>query len=393
MNPTEAGIFISFFLIAAVAIISNFAVLIKIYLIGSLTANTTTLILLIHVGTFIQNIAGLPVIYSGNYGLCAFMAFAHYMGGLMNAGATVLLTISYYNYTRDNLQYINQAIAKQGIPLVIAFPWIAVLPISTNSFGASDDGLWYWCSLSYSHDANIWSFVIFYLWVAVALIVATTLFFYILYTTGSYDLEISRRLFYSIGSYIAISIICLTPRAIPRLVRLFIAFNPSVGVEYSWQVGMYIGAIAYSICFFYHERLLIDYERVTHSTSELQDSNLHLSWEEIASAIETQSQFGSSEASQNRALGSSNRNSFYRTSNTSRGNEGLLREPLNPKRKWKTKESNSRYSQTVSRISDTSLVSITQVPFSRLPRSASNEDDSDEDQGGGRADSLDQAFF
>jgi hypothetical protein len=250
--------------------------------------------------------------------------------------------------------------------------------------------------LSYSHDANIWSFVIFYLWVAVALIVATTLFFYILYTTGSYDLEISRRLFYSIGSYIAISIICLTPRAIPRLVRLFIAFDPSVGVEYSWQIGMYIGAIAYSVCFFYHERLLIDYERVTHSTSELQDSNLHLSWEEIASAIETQSQFGSSEASQNRALGSfiSNRNSFYRTSNTSRGNEGLLREPLNPKRKGKSKGSNPRYSQTIPRSSDTGRGSITQVPFSRLPHSDPNDSvDSDEDQGGGRADSLDQAFF
>lgn len=231
----------------------------------SFQAITTRLIITLHISCFLENICSIPYIYTGNNGLCAFMAFAHYYTGLINVLTIVYLTIAYYYYVIGDGKNIVTWIHSYGLLFACIFSLITLIPFITNSYGRED----IWCTLSLSSgDSNDWSFIVFYLWVLVAIFFCSIVCSYIIIYTirrsrnNNQLIGMTTKLFISIGAYIIISIFCYISRVLPRLVDLFlIGYKTPDIFSFFSGVPMYFAGILYCVCFYYNRETLKTYER------------------------------------------------------------------------------------------------------------------------------------
>lgn len=268
-----------FFLIAGFSIAGNIAVLYHAFQhsFQSFKAITTKLIIMLHISTLLQNICTLPDIYAEDATVCAIMGFAHYYTGLINVIIIIFTTITYYFFLFESVQgrKITEWINHYGIPFAFGFSFITVLPYSTNSYGQAD----VWCTLTIDDNmANVWSFVIFYLWVMFAIVICSFVTLYIVYYSAKHDAALSRRLFTSIGIYIIISVICFLPRVIPRLIELFTEFDVTDTVQFVTGIPMYIAGIAYCVCYYKNSNTLRSYENDTTSVDRSHSNqSIHVS--------------------------------------------------------------------------------------------------------------------
>jgi hypothetical protein len=182
-----------------------------LYKIGTFTAATTYLVYLLHVTSLLQNITTIPILYTGNQGLCAFVGFLHYYFGLLNIAAISLLTVVYYRYTTATNQRINRGVhAVLWMRYASVLALITLLPFSTDSYGATYDGTW--CSVRYGHpDSILWSVLVFYLWAFFAIVFCGGTCVYIVFYTAKHDISLSRSIYSSLGVYIAVTLCYLIP--------------------------------------------------------------------------------------------------------------------------------------------------------------------------------------
>jgi hypothetical protein len=291
MDSADKNLLIFFFIVASISMFGNAFITFYFLRFSAMKAVTTYVIFLIHASAFLQNVAALPVVYNGNSGMCEFMAAAHYYAGLVNIGATFLLTLIYYLYTVEydvgRLRFINNI----GTKILLAGPVIVVLPFITNSYGNTGS---VWCSIAVSNlIANIWSFIVFYIWVIILLIVNFILLRYIVYYSTKHEIGIRGRLFWSLGIYILITLVCLLPRIIPHIIGLIF----EIGYNFVWQIvleiSIYVAGILYVLCFYFNRRDIWFYEsKLTEEISDL--AALEVSFEDLknmlTSAIDEESQ-------------------------------------------------------------------------------------------------------
>lgn len=100
MEPDSAYAII-YYIIASISILGNFSILIQFHsqFQSTFTSATTYLIYLLHVTSLGQNITTIPILFTANDGLCAFVGLMHYYLGLINLFAMVFIAIIYYRYT------------------------------------------------------------------------------------------------------------------------------------------------------------------------------------------------------------------------------------------------------------------------------------------------------
>ena len=259
---------ITILVFASVGICLNLCVLYIFWQYYTIRAVTTKLIGLLHVSILGQLISTLPYVYSGNWFICGLMGFLSFYFSLLNVLITVWLTLTYFNFMRDNRSEIEVGIKKYGIKFAIIFPLITLLPFTTNSYEAVGD----WCTLGLNKTADLWSIFIFFIWIFLALFFCTLMFIYIMYRASRFNtIGLRRRIFRSVGVYILITILGLFPRVIPRLL-LLLDFKRNNGLDDDTddhasaesQFGVefplcFVGS-AYAICFFFNQQFLLAYE-------------------------------------------------------------------------------------------------------------------------------------
>lgn len=276
----EEGWYIFYFIFAGISMISSSVVTYKILQLGSFKANTTYLFLNLHVSLLIEGVSSLPVIYVPNTTICNMMGFLHFYSGLANILVMICLTLVYVNFLIYNNNRLNEAIKYFSSYVIFILPLITILPMSTNSYGVSIDQ---WCTLpSGDYTANIWSMVIFYLWVWAGLLFSAIVCIWATVYAYRHDLEIARKLFFSIGLYVIITLVCWLPRSVPRFLHIFIDFESSTLLYLLTNLPLYISGLLYSIFFYFDRTMLTRYEN---QSGENVEANLQFTWEDIELAL------------------------------------------------------------------------------------------------------------
>eukprot|EP01040_Poterioochromonas_malhamensis_P015686 gene15686-17601_t len=264
----ETALIIVMIVIASFSIIANTLVLYDIFMhhFQSFRATTTRLITLLHISCLLQNICGIPYLYTESKGLCAFMGFAHYYFGLINVLDIMYLTIAYYYFVTAEGRTIVSWIRRYGVLFAWVFSLITLIPFGTNSYGRSD----IWCTLDVSNSrSNYWSFFVFYFWVTLATIFCSFVCIYILIYAAKHDALISKRLFTSLGLYIVISICCFIPRMAPRIAGLIQPGYQTPDVfSFLSGIPMYVAGLSYCVCFYFNSEILKSYERQSNSNDQ-----------------------------------------------------------------------------------------------------------------------------
>lgn len=306
MNASSPYI-ITVFVFASIAIFSNIIVLCFFFRFYKISTFSTSLIFWIHASTLGQMISTLPIIYSGNWFICDFMAFFHYYWGLINVGITVLLTLTYYNIIKgeNTLKYMNSHnIHRYGIPFIFLFSLICLLPNITDSYSSING----WCTLNVGNPANIWAICIFYIWIVIALFFCIGLFLYIIYHTFQLNINDNSRnsnhnhhsirytLFRSVGLYLLITLICLIPRIIPRFIVVVEGLtetddNPdnndndsasnTIISQFLVELPLYLAGIGYSIVFRINRQLIKLYEDFHHREISTEMNSLQITLQDF----------------------------------------------------------------------------------------------------------------
>lgn len=270
MNEEDQALSGVIYFLAAVAILGNaFVVLCFALYIKSSLSVTTQLLLLLHVSAILESIASLPSAFTGNESCCKTMGVLHYYFGLVIMGVVVSLTVLLYNYIHKNDPTIEDRIQKYGIPFILTFSLITLLPLSVNGYGVSND---VWCSISYNHHSdNAWAFGTFYIWALIAWIISIVFIIYLSYTVIENELKMNA--FKSVASYIIATLFTIGPRLFPRLINLFIDLHISYDAQFLIQGGIYISTVLYCFCFFLNKKKIKEYERRTLLTESQLSAN------------------------------------------------------------------------------------------------------------------------
>lgn len=283
MSPPPIAIAI--FVFSSIGIAVNILVVLVFWKNYSIRAVTTRLIFFLHLSVLGEMISSLPI-YGGNEFMCGLMGFASFYFGLFNALVTVMLTIAYYNIIQDNRPEIEKGIKKYGVKFAIIFPFITLLPFTTDSYQAIGNS----CTLNLDRTSDIWSIFTFFLWMILALLFCTLLFTYIIYRASRFNTSgLRRRIFRCVGVYILITILCLIPRVVVRTM-LIVDFhnqsqdddNVSAESQSVVEIPQYFVGIAYAICFFANQQILKSYE--SHQTQDASDE-LQFTVEELDAVL------------------------------------------------------------------------------------------------------------
>jgi hypothetical protein len=262
---SDSILLIPFFIIAGISIFGNSCVLLSIFMFGKIHGIFPFLVWLLHSSSLGMSIFSLPLIYTGNSGLCQFMGFIHYYAGFINCGVTLFLSLAYYYLLILNkLEDLTVFIRKYGIKALYLLACITTLPFITNSYSESGN---LWCSLNFGDNfANLWSIWIFYLWAAVALLLSGYYFGVTIYFSSKYDANVGKQLFWSVGAYIMITLFTLTVRVIPRLLNIASIPVSELG-QFFTELSLYVAGIGYIICFYFNRNRLFRYETDERRTS------------------------------------------------------------------------------------------------------------------------------
>lgn len=281
IDTDDLGLFISFFLLASIAIIGNGLVLYHItHVFETFSTITTRLIFSLHLAAIFEGITSLPYIFVNVPSLCQLMGALHYYFGLVIIGIDLSLTLLFYNFLIWNNSSIERNLSRYGIPLLLVFALITFLPFTTDSYGTNGE---VWCTLNYYDSmSNIWSFCVFYLESAVAFIICSIALGYLLYFIRKYDMSVQKSILMSAGSYVLITLVALGPRLIPRMLNLFFILPINEIAEFFVQGSIYLASILYIICFFWNAETLRKYE-FSRANESLSRHLLHISSELIDS--------------------------------------------------------------------------------------------------------------
>jgi hypothetical protein len=304
----DSNWFVAFLIIAAIAIAANALTIIQLFRVGSLTAITTRLILYLHVSAFIQNIAALPLVYNENDGLCDFMAFMHYYGGLANIVTLTLLTAVYRNFTLDAVER-NSFIRDYAFHMSFLIPLVTLLPFTTSSY--SSDGVF--CTLNINNEtADGWSFAIFYIWLTIALVYCSIVFGYAVYHSW-HEKGVGQALFSTAGVYIVISWFALMPRLIPRLIALFKHITLSDADQFFQDIPADFATLLYCVCFAYNYKAFKKFEKQS-SRARSMESSMHISIADLEHAL-TDIKYNDSTTDRSSALSNGRGSSFTHKKN------------------------------------------------------------------------------
>jgi hypothetical protein len=256
-----------------------------LFRIKSFTAATTYLIYLLHASSLAQNITAIPIIYTGNAGLCSFIGFASDFVGLVNLTAVVYISYIYYRYTKSDSMEINlRSKTLKHLPYILALWLILALgPLITNSYGAVADGTW--CTITLDAKYTLfWSLLSYYLWAFSAVIVAFSLLSYTIYFNSKFKTGLSRRLFTTLGFYIISSILYILPRAVTRVEKGYANFQPTDGEALAIHLPLSFAGIAYAIIFFYDRVAIKRFERSTSKVAFNQE-DVQFTLEDLEAAV------------------------------------------------------------------------------------------------------------
>lgn len=247
MDETDPWL-IEFWTLAGVSMLIMIVVIMYIYKFGRFNDLKTSLLFVLYLTVLIEEISYLPGAYNGNLGLCKFMGWLHYYSGFVNVLVIFLMSCHYFSVICGERyqDFITDFIANYGFKFAAIFPLITLFPFLTDSY---DETRGIWCSLPGDNEiSNTWAYTIFYVWVILFLFIANLQFFYSIYRLWRVELNMRKRLFYSIGIYILIS----TYAWIPRILMRIFDFN----VQGSYNIAnlittaqLYVSGLFYGLVF------------------------------------------------------------------------------------------------------------------------------------------------
>ena len=269
---------VTFLVIAFISIIGNGLSVIQLLRLGSLNAVTSKLILFLHFSGMIHSIGQMPLLYYQNEGLCDFMGFAHFYGGLVNAVALVFLSTAYVNFLLEKPEN-NLFIQNYGGYITFIFPLITLLPLTTNSYDATG----VWCTLPVVNEiSNVWSFAVSYVWVIMALFYATGVLIYVIYHSW-HERSLTRTLLSAAGIYIIVTWIGLIPGLVPRLIAFATPINRSDATQFFIRAPSNLASIAYCLCFIANYSTFTEYEK--HYSRSNQSAENEITFAELEKAL------------------------------------------------------------------------------------------------------------
>ncbi len=241
------------FIIATIGIFCTILCLIHLFFFPRPKGTRIGLLRLLQITLLLEEISNLPIIYSGDDGLCKFIGWLRYYSGFSNLLVLFFMSFYYFSFIviEQHSSPINRFISKYGTKIIFLLPLITLLPFSTDSYGPQDQ---YWCTLPLGHNnrtASAWSIIIYFFWIFIILLIVTIFFVYTLYNIITYHIDLLQKLIHSIGIYIITSLACWLPRVVLRGVHTFHSQDPSGPILVQITIPLYVSAIAYMLIYFY----------------------------------------------------------------------------------------------------------------------------------------------
>lgn len=242
---------IAFIIIVIVSMMCTPVVIWHMYYHAPFAELKYSLLFVLHITLYLEEISTLPYAWSSVDVLCDVMGWLHFYSGFANVLVVTQMGFHYLSYLISHYPtQINSWIQKYGTYVTFGLPLITLLPFSTNSYGVSNE---VWCTLpSGSLVANNWAIIVFYAWIWLCLFLntgqLTIALFRLSQQTGVE--QVRNNIFSSIGLYIAITTLCWLPRAIPRLIHLFMDYKTSDILYLLTTVPLYLSGLGYAICYY-----------------------------------------------------------------------------------------------------------------------------------------------
>jgi hypothetical protein len=246
LNGFEVA-YIFYYIIAAISISMNLAVL--VYLFSKNYRKDwklfTIILIYLHVSITAEEITAIPFIWKYNNGLClAIEAFKFYFG-LKNVFCILMLVRTYSRFIRNATDiYFTKSKLRMIQFFLTVFPMIAFLPFADGTYTFPSHP---WCSLP-STRSIAWEIAIQYFWVwflLVYMLVENGRIIYQLWT--QFDSLLLNNYMAKVGAYSLVSFVCWIPRTLVRF-----SHSQTEGDEYLSFISyfpMYISGIFFAILF------------------------------------------------------------------------------------------------------------------------------------------------
>lgn len=264
-----SGLYIAFFILAGLSMIGSVYVIYSIVQFGSQKSCFTFLLLSFHLSMFAQEIVTLPYVFSGNEGLCEAVQFFHFYFGLMNILIVTMLVEAHRSSIFTDYWQAGTRILKYGLPIMLCFPMMTILPFCTGSYHAEHNK---WCTLPYD-SSSVWAIAIYYSWIWLFLLVSFLLLVFSAIRIFKSDRKLARKFISTIGLYIIVAILSWIPRSMERLAH----FQTSTIGDLSYFISyipINISGILYTMIFIHEKESLKQYEEEVN-----EDQRFNFSWE------------------------------------------------------------------------------------------------------------------
>lgn len=283
--------YVAFFVLAVIAIIMTTVACCLILRFGDRRASTATRLLLsIFITLLVEEITTLPFVYTWNNSFCGFVAVVHTYSGLANAIAIGSLMMYFHcsHTCNERIPFAMSTLIRDWSRFAIfVFPFITLLPFSTNSFGR-DDVLW--CRIQTTDQVgNLWSVLVFHLWVVAIMLIAVVMISRSIYAAYKIHMKIGGRLLSSIGSYSMVAFVIWLFR-LTVIIGSFFTADRSSELLFVSELVIQIMGIAFSVIFFLDMSIIIDFRtgsEVMNKSSILCGSILN--WESIIDSLQERS--------------------------------------------------------------------------------------------------------
>jgi hypothetical protein len=244
----DTGLFVMYYVVGSISLLgAGYAT----YVIArtGMYSMATKLILVLHGSLLLENIATLPVIYTGNDGLCQFMGFVRIFCGFVNVIVIFFLILVYRYWFVPDSWKIVPFIEKHSTKVVFGASLLTVLPFINNQYGQSHG---HWCALRGESPHEV-SFALFYFIVILTItIVNFVLTSHTIFTVYMYSKEFVSRMFSSVGFYVIVSSLSWIPYAMILLNEVY--YDPAF-------ITPYVVGILYTLILFLEKESLQRYEK------------------------------------------------------------------------------------------------------------------------------------
>lgn len=256
----DDGFAIFFFIYAGIAIILTAISCVLVLRWGDHRFNVTRLLFIMHFTLLLEEFFSLPYLFSWNDGLCAATGFLRAYFSLSNAMATSFLMMFFYVSHRGQSGLsisISSYMRAWGLRLIVIFPLITALPLSTGAYGKSYD---IWCRFKDSRlEDRLWELFTCNFWAMLVIVSSGFMILRSIRAVFKIHTDIGGRLLSSLGAYSIVSLICWLAHVIVN----FWEFSPAKktsreNIDAFQDVLTQSMGIAYAIILFHDISMVLD---------------------------------------------------------------------------------------------------------------------------------------